>query len=140
MADKKKVYIIPCSGIGKVFGSMSRETAYIVVNELAHDRTEIECLPLIMTGKKEVVERLRANKIISIDGCPMKCSFHDITEAIGRVDAEFMTPDIIKENRDLKPETTIFPMGDNAKKLSRKLAEQVVEKVDELLNQDEEET
>ena len=53
--SEKKVYIIPCSGIGKVFGSIGRETAYIVVNELAKDKTVLECLPLIVKGKKEVI-------------------------------------------------------------------------------------
>lgn len=135
--SQKKVYIIPCSGIGKVFGSIGRESAYIVVNELAKDKTEIECLPLIMKGKKEVIEKLKTNKIISIDGCPLKCAYNDIMEVVGKVDAEYLTTDIVKENRDLKPEPSIAPVGDNTKELSRKLAEKIVLKVNELLNDDE---
>ena len=33
--DTDKVLIIPCSGIGKVHGLMSREAAYLVTDELA---------------------------------------------------------------------------------------------------------
>jgi len=130
---KKKGYVIPCSGIGKVFGSIGRETAYIVANELAKDKADLECLPLIVKGKKEVIEALKENKIISIDGCPLKCSYNNIMEKVGRIDAQFMTIDIVKENRDLKPEPYIIPIGENTKELSKKLAEKVAEKINELL-------
>jgi len=135
--SKEKVYIIPCSGIGKVFGSIGRETTYIVVNELAKGKSALECLPLIVKGKKEVIDRLKLNKVIAIDGCPLKCSYNNLMENVGKVDAQFMTTDIIKENRDLRPEPSIFPIGEQTKKLSTKLAEKVAQKVDDLLKQKE---
>lgn len=134
---KKLVYIIPCSGIGKVFGSIGREASYVVANELSKGKASNECLPLIVKGKKEVIEKLKSNKVIVIDGCPLKCAFNDVNEAVGRVDAQFMSTDIVKENRDLKPEREIIPMGENAKKLSKKLAEKIAKKVDELLEEGE---
>ncbi len=135
---EKKVYIIPCSGIGKVFGSIGRETTYITVNELAKGKAELECLPLIVKGKKKVIEDLKANKIIVIDGCPLKCSYNNVMEQVGKVDAQFMTTNIVKENRELKPESCIIPIGENTKTLSQKLAENVSKKVDELLENGEE--
>jgi uncharacterized metal-binding protein len=135
---KKKVYIIPCSGIGKIFGTIGRDSAYIVNNELAKDTTSLECLPLIVKGKKEVIEALKKNKVIAIDGCPLKCSYNNVMEKVGKVDAQFMTTEIVKENRELKPEPCIIPAGENTKKLSRKLAEQVTKKVEELLEINEE--
>jgi len=133
--SNKKVYIIPCSGIGKVFGSIGRETAYIVVNELAKDKTALECLPLIVKGKKEVIKALKENKVIAIDGCPLKCSYNDLMEAVGKVDAQFLTTDIVKDNRSLKPEPSIIPVGKNTKQLAIKLAEKVVAEVDNLLEE-----
>ena len=133
--SNKKVYIIPCSGIGKIFGSIGRETAYIVVNELAKDKTVLECLPLIVKGKKEVIETLKENKVIALDGCPLKCSYNDLMEAVGKVDAQFLTTDIVKENRDLKPEPSIIPVGENTKQLAIKLAEKVAAEVDKLLEE-----
>jgi uncharacterized metal-binding protein len=137
--SEKKVYIIPCSGIGKVFGSIGRETTFIVVNELAREKAELECLPLIVKGKKEVIEKLKENKIIAIDGCPLKCSYNNVMEQVGKVDAQFMTTNIVKDNRELKPEPSIMPIGENTKILSRKLAEQVSQKVEELLEKEGEE-
>ncbi|MFW9950755.1 MAG: putative zinc-binding protein [Candidatus Thorarchaeota archaeon] len=135
---KKKVYVIPCSGIGKVFGSIGRETAYIVVNELAKDKATLKCLPLIMKGKKDVINDIKKNKVIAIDGCPLKCSYNDLMEVLGKVDAQYMTTDVVKENKDLKPEPSIIPVGENTKQLSRKLAENIAQKVDELLEEDKE--
>lgn len=133
--SEKKVYIIPCSGIGKVFGSIGRKAAYIAVNELAKDKTTLECLPLIVKGKKEVIEAIKENKVIALDGCPLKCSYNDLMEAIGKVDAQFLTTDIVKENRDLKPEPSIIPVGENTKQLSIKLAEKLAAEVDKLLEE-----
>ena len=131
--SEKKVYIIPCSGIGKVFGSIGREATYIVLNELAKGKVELECLPLIVKGKKEVIEKLKANKVIAIDGCPLKCTYNNLIEQVGNVDAQIMTTNIVKENRDFKPEPSIIPIGENAKVLSQKLAEQLAKNVNELL-------
>ncbi|MHA1150905.1 MAG: putative zinc-binding protein [Promethearchaeota archaeon] len=134
--SEKKVYIIPCSGIGKVFGSIGRETTYIAVNELAKEKAELECLPLIVKGKKEVIEKLKENKVIVIDGCPLKCSYNNVMEQVGKVDAQFMSTDIVKDNREIKPEPSILPIGENTKVLSQKLAVQVSKKVDDLLKND----
>lgn len=136
--SEKKVYIIPCSGIGKVFGSIGREATYIVLNELAKGKVELECLPLIVKGKKEVIEKLKANKVIAIDGCPLKCSYNNLIEQVGNVDAQIMTTNIVKENRDFKPEPSIIPIGENTRVLSQKLAEQLAKNVDELLENEEE--
>ena len=129
--SENKVYIIPCSGIGKALGGMCREAAYIVVNELAPGKAEIECLPLIVKGKKEVIDALNANKIVTIDGCAAKCAYTDVRVAVREPDAVFMSTDIVKKHRDLKPEKDIMILGKNAKVLSRKLAEEIKEKVDE---------
>jgi uncharacterized metal-binding protein len=132
MSDEK-VYIIPCSGIGKVFGSMCREAAYIVVDELAKDKAVLECLPLIVKGKQEVIDALKANKIITIDGCPLKCSYNDVTFAVREPDAVFMSTQMVRENPDIKIGKDIMILDENAKILSRKLAEKIAEKVEELV-------
>jgi hypothetical protein len=46
----EKVKVVPCSGIGKVFGLVARETALKVVGELCPDDTETVCLAYLVTG------------------------------------------------------------------------------------------
>ncbi|MHA1680795.1 MAG: putative zinc-binding protein [Promethearchaeota archaeon] len=131
------VYILPCSGIGKVFGSIGRDASYIVVNELAKEKTKLSCLPLVVKGKQDLIDDINNNHVIVIDGCPLKCSYNDVKSATGKEpEGQFLSMDVAKENRDLKPEKEIIPMRENAKKLSRKLAEKIAEKVDSILDAD----
>ena len=44
------VLVIPCSGIGKVHGLISREATYLVTDELATGRTDTLCLALLVKG------------------------------------------------------------------------------------------
>ncbi len=133
----EKVYIIPCSGMGKVYGSICRQAAYRVVNDLKPGETEIECLPLIVKGKKELVEKLKKNKVITLDGCTAMCAYYDVAKVIDEPDAQFLSTSIIKDNRELKPEPTIYPLGENAKAIMEIFAKEIAEKVGELLNGEE---
>lgn len=45
-----RIAIVPCSGIGKTFGTVSREAAYAVVEDLRPDRTELVALSLLVLG------------------------------------------------------------------------------------------
>ena len=57
MADKK-VGVLSCSGIGKVYGLMAREAALKVTNELKPDETETVCLAHIVTGDADAKEKI----------------------------------------------------------------------------------
>lgn len=133
----EKVYIIPCSGMGKVYGSICRQAAYRVVNDLKPGETEIECLPLIVKGKKELVDELKKNKVITLDGCTAMCAYYDVAKVIDEPDAHFLSTSVIKENRELKPEPTIYPLGENAKEIMEIFAKEIAEKVGELLDGEE---
>ncbi len=130
----KKVYIIPCSGIGKVYGSICRQAAYRVGNDLKPGVTAIECLPLIVKGKKEVVDELKKNKVITLDGCTALCAYYDVVNVIGEPDAQFLSTSVVQKNRDLKPEPTIYPLGENAKEVMEIFAKEIAEKVGELVD------
>lgn len=133
----EKVYIIPCSGIGKVYGSICRQAAYRIVNDLRPGETAIECLPLIVKGKKEVVDELKKNKVITLDGCTAMCAYYDVAKVIDEPDAHFLSTSVVMENRDLKPEPDIYPLGENAKVLMEIFAKEIADKVGELLDGEE---
>ena len=50
MIDEKKVVIVPCSGIGKTYGTVSREAAYDVVEDLRPDETQLAALSTLWLG------------------------------------------------------------------------------------------
>ena len=53
---KKKVIIIPCSGIGKAFGSISRDGTYEIVDNLRKDVTQTLCLASLVSGDEESLQ------------------------------------------------------------------------------------
>jgi hypothetical protein len=58
-AKDKPVLVIPCSGIGKAHGLISREAAYIATDELAPGRTDTICLALLVKGDPEAIAAVR---------------------------------------------------------------------------------
>lgn len=100
MSDKIKV--IPCSGMGKVFGLISREAALSVVNELAPDKSETMCLAYIVTGDKEAKEEIQGKNCITLDGCPLMCAAKNVAIAGGIVREKFKVVDAFKSHRGVK--------------------------------------
>ena len=72
--DNDKVLVIPCSGVGKVHGLLSREAAYLVTDELAPGETDVVCLALLVKGDDETVARVQASPCITVDGCGKACA------------------------------------------------------------------
>ena len=131
---QNKVIVIPCSGIGKALGSVSREATYEVVESLRKGVTETTCLALITSGDEETLQLLKTNKCITVDGCPLQCAEKNVKLAGGQLGASFRVVDTLKENRKLKPKTVTF-LDHDGQELASLLAKQLAEKVDELLKE-----
>lgn len=95
----KKVKVIPCSGIGKVFGLMARESALKTVFELCPEKSETVCLACIVTGDKEVKEKIEGSDCITVDGCPKMCASKNVSIAGGKVIEEIKVLDTVKEHK-----------------------------------------
>ena len=129
---RKKVIVIPCSGIGKALGSVSREATYEVVESLRKGVTDTTCLALITSGDEETLQLVKTNKCITVDGCPLQCAEKNLKLAGGELAASFRVVDTLKENRKLKPKSVTF-LDHDGQELASLLAKRVAEKVDELL-------
>jgi len=131
MSKDGKIFVIPCSGIGKALGTVGRTAMYEVVEKLRPNEATTVCLPLLTIGDETVLKLVRNNSCISIDGCPFQCANKNIEASKGRLAASFMVTDILRENRDLKPEG-VAELGLKGLKLSKILAQKIAEKVDEI--------
>jgi uncharacterized metal-binding protein len=129
---QKKVIVIPCSGIGKALGSVSREATYEVVENLRKGMTDTTCLALIVSGDEETLQLVKDNKCIAVDGCPLQCAAKNVELAGGDLAASFRVVDIHRDNRKLKPKNVTF-LDHDGQELANFLAGQVAQKVDELL-------
>ena len=128
----KKVVVIPCSGIGKALGSVSRDATYEVVDNLRKGVTDTKCLALIVSGDEEALRLVRDNRCITVDGCPLQCAQKNVKLAGGDLAASFRVVDALRENRKLKPKTVTF-LDHDGQQLSVILARDIAKKVDELV-------
>jgi uncharacterized metal-binding protein len=97
------VLVIPCSGIGKVHGLMSREASYLVTDELAPGQTDTLCLALLVKGDSEAVAVVRSHACITIDGCAKACAEKNVAMAGGRVAKAIQVAEAFKSHRGAKP-------------------------------------
>lgn len=134
----EKVLIVPCSGIGKTYGSVAREAAYITVEELRPAETEIAPLSLIVLGDEATAERVRRYPAVTIDGCKLACASKMVAETGGHVAAGLTVLDTYRQHRDLKPQG-ISQLNDKGLELARVLAEEIAAQADRALDGKEEE-
>jgi uncharacterized metal-binding protein len=127
----KKVLILPCSGIGKAFGSINRDATFRVVDELRPGKAETNCLSLLVMGDEDAKRQVQTSRCIAVDGCSLECSKKLIESVGGKVTTHYRVMDFLRKHRDLKPGSITF-LDENGKKLSQLLAEEIAEKVDEL--------
>ena len=125
------ILIIPCSGIGKAFGTISREATYWVVEDLKKGKTDTLCLSLLVMGDEDARRLVRSHRCISVDGCPAGCAKKNLELSDARLSADFRVIDLLREHGDLKTQGVTF-LDDNGRELAKLLAEKIALKVDEL--------
>jgi len=126
-----KVLVIPCSGIGKVHGLISREATYLVTDELAPEQAGTLCLALLVMGDEKAVARVRTQPCITIDGCPKACAQKNVALAGGRSDCAFQVLQVLKQHRGAQPGSA-SGLNKVGWTVTRELAELVRDKVAEL--------
>lgn len=126
-----RVVIVPCSGIGKTYGTVSREAAYDLIEDLRPDTTQLVPLSLLVLGDKAARQALADSPAITIDGCKLACATKMVRESGGTVAQEFAVLDVYRRYRQFKPQG-IAELNEGGVNLARALAEEAVEVVDQL--------
>ncbi|MCL2321111.1 MAG: putative zinc-binding protein [Oscillospiraceae bacterium] len=126
-----KIKVIPCSGIGKVYGLMARETALEVTNKLCPNTTETVCLAHLVTGDESAIEKVKGCNCITIDGCPALCSFKSVELAGGIIKAKYRAVDEMRNHRG-KNAGTATALTEDGWQIVDGYAEKIAEKAKEL--------
>jgi uncharacterized metal-binding protein len=127
----RKVVVVPCSGIGKAQGSVSREAAYALTLEVRPEATEIVALSMLVLGDEGARRKIAGAPAITIDGCKLLCASKMVHHSGGTVAEEATVMDAYRRHKDLKPEG-IAQLNEAGLKLARVLAEELAVRVDEL--------
>ena len=124
--ERAKVLVIPCSGIGKVHGLISRESAYLVTDELAPAKTEVVCLALLVREDEETVAKVQAHPCITIDGCGKACAQKNVEIAGGEVAKAFQVARALSSHRGAQPGSG-SELSEDGWAVSREIAEAVAQ-------------
>lgn len=131
MTNAKKVLIVPCSGIGKSYGTVSRVAAYQVTEDDRPETTQLIPLALLVLGDEESRAALAEYPAITLDGCKLACATKMVQECSGQVAKDFAVLDVFRRYRDLKPQG-IAELNEGGEKLAIALAKEVDVAVDQL--------
>jgi len=133
-APTQKVIIVPCSGIGKSNGTVSREAAYDVTEDLRPGQTQLVPLALLVLGDEESQAIVAECPAVTIDGCKLACAAKMVQQSGGTIAQEFAVLDVYRRYKDLKPQG-IAELNEAGLKLARVLAEEVAVVVDNLITE-----
>ncbi len=131
-----KVVIVPCSGIGKTYGSVSREAAYEVVEGLRPGGTRLVALSLLVLGDEACRLAVAENPVITIDGCKLACATKMVQESGGNPARGFAVLDVYRRYKQLKPQG-IADLNEGGLQLARALAQEIANEVDSLTTESE---
>lgn len=111
--------------MGKPYGTVSREAAYDLCEELRPDTTELVALSRLVMGDETARQMVARCPAIAIDGCKLMCAAKMVWQSGGTVAQEVAVLDVYKRHKDLKPEG-IAELNEAGRQLARALAEEVV--------------
>ncbi len=132
----RKVVIVPCSGIGKTYGTVSREAAYDITDELRPEETQLVALAMLVLGDESARAAIASQPAITIDGCKLACASKMVRENGGKVAQEIAVLDVYRRYRQFRPEG-IAELNEAGRQLARALAEEVTGTIDALTRADE---
>ncbi len=131
MNNPSKVVIVPCSGIGKTYGAVSREAAYVITEDLRPTQTQLMPLALLVMGDEESRSIVGECPAVTIDGCKLACAAKMVQQSGGTIAQEVAVLDVYRRYKDFKPQG-IAELNEGGLKLAQALAEEVASMVDDL--------
>jgi uncharacterized metal-binding protein len=120
--------VVPCSGIGKPFGTVSREAAYELCENLSPDNTRLVALAKLVLGDPAARDLVANHPAVTIDGCKQMCAAKMVKQSGGTVAYEVAVLDVFRRHKDLKPEG-VAELNEAGQKLAKVLAAEVADKL-----------
>lgn len=128
----RKVVVLPCSGIGKAYGALARETAHELAECVRPEVTALTCLPLLVIHDPTAVKLVTENPVITIDGCPRDCARKSLEAVGGKASEACQAIKFYTAHKDLKPEG-LAQLNEAGLKLAKLAAAELAPTVDRLV-------
>jgi uncharacterized metal-binding protein len=131
--SNKKVIIVPCSGIGKTYGAVSREAAYDVTEDVRPAETQLVALSLLVLGDEAAHAAVAQNLAVTIDGCKLACATKMVIESGGSIAQDFAVLDVYRRYKQFRPQG-IAELNEGGQQLAQALAQEIATVVDALIS------
>jgi uncharacterized metal-binding protein len=131
---KPRVVIVPCSGIGKTYGTVSREAAYVVTEDLCPAKTQLVALSMLVLGDEAARSAVAGNPSITIDGCKLACATKMVKENGGVVAQDYAVLDVYRRYKQFRPQG-IAELNEGGLKLADALAKEIASSIDDLVEE-----
>ena len=128
----EKFAILPCTGIGQVLGTISRQAAYLVCDELRPDNTLLVCLPALVKGIEEDLDMIRDYPVVVIEGCRDRCATHALTLMGGKVKGEVFVPSCMRRGDKRISDSNRGRLSEAERELVSRVGHEVVRTMDRL--------
>ena len=128
---RRKIPVVPCSGIGKSLGAAAREAAYVLTEELRPEDTKIVALSLLVLGDEEARREVAGVSAIAIDGCKLECAAKSLACSGATKVHKVAVFDVVRRHRGLKPEG-VCDLNEDGLKLARAAADEAAKIVDNI--------
>jgi uncharacterized metal-binding protein len=129
---KKKVGIIACSGEELAEGTVTRQAALRVLEQLRPNETVTICLPLFLAGGEGDRAFARFYPTISLDGCELRCAYRATEKYSHKPAASFTVSNFVEQNH-LDPPEGQRRLNRSGMEAVALLADEVAGVVDQLL-------
>ena len=101
---KKKVGIIACSGEELPEGTVTRQAALKVLEQLRPDDTVTICLPLFLAGGEGDRAFARFYPTIAVDGCELRCAARATEMYSGKPAAGIVVTELVEQHGLERPQ------------------------------------
>lgn len=128
---KRKIPVVPCSGIGKSLGAAAREAAYVLTEDLRPDKTKVVALSLLVMGDEEARREIAGGEAVAIDGCKLECAAKGLASCGASKVHKVAVFDVVRRHRGLKPEG-VCDLNEDGMKLARATAGEAANIVDDV--------
>jgi uncharacterized metal-binding protein len=128
---RRKIPVVPCSGIGKSLGAAAREAAYILTEDLRPDKTKVVALALLVTGDEEAKREVEGGRAIAVDGCKLECAAKSLACSGAAEVRKVAVFDVVRRHRGLRPDG-VCDLNEDGMKLARAVADEAAKIVEDI--------
>lgn len=131
VTDQNKVALLACAGMDKALGSVSRECAFKVAEELKPNETILLCIPPLISEIKPYADLIKKYPVIVIDGCAERCATKVAAKNGAKIRGRISVPQSVQKY-GLKPNKA-SDIGPEGEELAQKVAEEIALLIGRLL-------